>query len=66
MFAGRGYPANISARENIRSKLPKCPTGIFGAKPARASAFIDGYILLDVDALVGIAMPARASAFNRF
>ena len=36
----------------------------FGAEPARVSAFISLYILLNVDTLAGIAMPARASTFR--
>merc|ERR1712237_71848 len=38
--------------------------GPFGAKPARASAFIGVAILMDTEALAGFAMPARASTFN--
>ena len=38
----------------------------FWAKPARASAFIGVSILMDTEALAGFAMPARASAFDRF
>ena len=36
----------------------------FGTKPARVSAFDSVLILLDADALAGITMPARESAFN--
>ena len=47
---------------NCWNKLPKDPT--LGRKPARASAFIGVYIILNADALAAIAMLARASAFN--
>ena len=47
---------------NCWYKLPKDPT--LRTKPARASAFIGVYTLLNADALAAIAMPARASAFN--
>ena len=40
------------------------PDGPAGAEPARDSAFIGVSILSDTDALSGIAMPARTSAFN--
>ena len=43
----------------------KRPHGPFGTKPARASAFISVSILLDMDALAGIAKPARASPSDR-
>ena len=42
------------------------PCGPFGAKPARASMFVSVSILMDTEDLAGFAMPARASAFNRF
>ena len=42
----------------------KRPCGPFGTKPARASTFISTLIPLDTDALTGIAMPARVSAFD--
>ena len=50
----------------IRKQASKRPNGPFGAKPARASAFIGVSILMDTEALAGFAMPARASAFDRF
>ena len=40
--------------ESIGNKLPKCPYGPFGSKPARASAFISKTIQLNVDGLAGI------------
>ena len=43
----------------------KRPYGPFGAEPALASAFIGVSILMGAEALAGIAMPARASAFDR-
>ena len=42
------------------------PRGLFGAKPARASAFIAVSILMDAEAHAGFAIPTRASAFDRF
>merc|ERR1711905_68178 len=48
----------------IREQASKRPYGPFGAKPARASAFISVSILMDTEALAGFAMPARASKFN--
>ena len=39
-------------QEIIRKKLPKGLTGLLGAKPARALAFIGVSILLDADALM--------------
>ena len=35
------------------------------AKPTRASAVIGAYILLNIDALVGIAIPTEASVSDR-
>ena len=55
------YPANIQL---LGTSFQKGPTGLFGAKPAGASAFISVSMLIDTDALAGFAMPARASAFN--
>merc|ERR1711905_35681 len=48
----------------IREQASKRPVGPFGTKPARVSAFISVYILMDTEALAGFAMPARASTFN--
>ena len=41
------------------------PYGPFGAKPARALAFIAVSILTDTEALSGFAIPARPSTFDR-
>ena len=51
---------------NYKEQASKRAVGPFGAKPARASAFIGVSILRDIEPLAGFAMPARASAFDRF
>ena len=55
-----GYPANNQLLGTSFQKAYE----LFGAKPARVSAFIGVPILMDTEALAGFAMPARASAFN--
>ena len=42
------------------------PYGPYGTKPAKASKFIGGSILMDTEALTDFAMPARALTFDRF
>ena len=49
---------------NYQEQASKRPYGPFEAEPTRASAFISVSILMDTEALVGFAMPARASTFN--
>ena len=48
----------------LGNKLAKGPTGLLGRSPQKGFDVRGVSILLDADALVGIAMPAGASAFN--
>ena len=68
-------PARAFLDGTRQGYLGRCPPWPFGrssratvcslpSKPARASAFIGVSILLDADALTGIAVPARVSTFN--
>ena len=50
----------------IRNKLPKGPTGFLGRCPQRLRRLLVCPILMDTEALAGFAIPARASAFDRF
>ena len=56
-----GYPGD---NKLLGTSFQKPARGPAGAKPATASAFISVSILMDTEALVGFAMPAKASAFN--
>ena len=66
LYCLRGKTGNPANHQLLETQASKRPYGSLWAKPARPSAFIGVSTLMDTEALAGFAMPARASALDRF